>query len=301
MIALLLVTKNEAELLELNLDHHLAWGFDRIAVADNESTDATADICARHPAEVTRVPFRDFHVRQTMRHTMLRRFLEETDGCLEWAAIGDTDEFWWSPRPLREILAEVPRDVVAVNFDAKLYLPTGLDDDTGSVNTRRHYRTSGGDSALHTSYTVGKTIYRAEWLASLPVDHWCARHEHLCREVPHPEWRHPEAIVHHYMIQDEAQFVEKVVRLIEWAKPPTSRRRKVMWHLTPKRRRPLPPWSEPWKKDWWQVYQREGIDGVQRFYRTSYVVPAGDVDRYVASGDLVRDDALARYTAERTA
>lgn len=41
---LLLVTKDEGELLRLNIEHHLASGFDQVAVADNFSTDGLKEL-----------------------------------------------------------------------------------------------------------------------------------------------------------------------------------------------------------------------------------------------------------------
>lgn len=301
MIALLLVTKNEAELLEHNLEHHLAWGIDRIAVADNESTDATRDVCQAFGGAISYRSFSNFHDRQTQRHLMLRELVEESNGALEWAAVSDTDEFFFDETPIRELLATTPSDVVAVNFDAKLFLPTGLDPESGSIIERRMYRTVGDDNPLHTSYTAGKTFYRTSWLTSIPVDHNCKIHEHLCLEVPHPRYRHEIPLVHHYMIQDEDQFVEKVVRLIEWAKTPPGVLNAARWKLTPKARRPLPQWASWWKKAWWAAYQADGVEGIRRYYRETYVIPAADVPDHVAHGRLALDDRFARQAQRRAA
>jgi hypothetical protein len=60
---------------------------------------------------------------------------------------------------------------------------------------------------------VGKTFYRSSWLTDVVDEHWDPR-------VPHPVVRRralgdqPDAAVHHYMVQDEEQFVQKVARLI---------------------------------------------------------------------------------------
>jgi len=247
MLAMLIVTKNEAELLRWNLLHHLESGIDLIGVADNKSTDATRDVVAEFGPAVRYVSFPEFAQRQAVRHTMVRSMLDETDGRLEWAAICDTDEFFWSPNAaMRELLAPTPDDVVAVNFDAKLFLPTELDPPAGPVFVRRTYRT-GRDTPLHTSYREGKTFYRASWLAALPIEHNCSTHEHLCAAAPHPQFRHDEAVVHHYMIQDEDQFVDKVVRLIEWARPPESPVAALRWRATPRRKRALPSWTSRFK------------------------------------------------------
>ena len=39
MIVLLLVTQNESELRRADIGHHLEWGVDHVAVADNASVD----------------------------------------------------------------------------------------------------------------------------------------------------------------------------------------------------------------------------------------------------------------------
>lgn len=299
MLALLLVTRNEADLLRLNLQHHLDWGIDHIAVADNRSTDATPDVLREFDGPVHSRVFDDFHVRQTHRHQMLAELQALTGGGIEWAGISDTDEFFWSPRPLRELLAEVPDDVVAVNFDAKQFVPTALDRDDGPLPARREYRVADVDSPLYTSYTEGKTFYRASWLGALPVDHNCAAHEHECVLLPQPRLRHEEMALHHYMVQDEDQFVDKVVRLINWAKPPKRRAERLRWYLTPAQRRPLPKWTSDWKKTWWRVYQEGGEAGVRDYYRTVYVIPQERVAEYLADGTLVHDDAFARHARER--
>ena len=123
MIAILLNTKNEGPLLDLNLSHHLGWGIDHICVADNHSTDATAEICRSHGPAVSYQQYDDFHQRQTNRHLMLHRLMEETNGAVEWAAISDTDEFLYRATPIREILADVPAEIVAVEFRCKAVSP----------------------------------------------------------------------------------------------------------------------------------------------------------------------------------
>ncbi len=292
MIVLLLVTKNEGTLLRENLRHHLNNGFDRIAVADNCSTDTTREIANEFKDAVVWRSFDNFHARQTVRHEMLHS-LDDGRGDVAWAGIADTDEFFWPSEPLRDILDRATPSTVAINFGAKLFLPTAVDPQVGSLIERRRYRTSGGGSPLHTSYVAGKTVYRAEWLMSIPTDHWCARHEHLCMDAPTDRVATGPDIVNHYMIQDEDQFVEKVVRLIEWAKPPKGMKAQIKWRTTPKRMRPLPHWTEPWKKVWWGVYQSDGIQGIRSYYRNSYVVPADDVARHVSDGNLTYDDGLA--------
>jgi hypothetical protein len=297
VLGLLLVTKNEAELLESNLRHHLAWGIDRIAVADNASTDATSQVVAEAGDRVAYRSFPDFHDRQTVRHEMLRDMVEATDHRLEWVGIADTDEFFWVPGDASGLFADLPDDVDAVNFGAELFLPTGADPTDGPVYVRRSYYSADESSPLHTSYREGKTFYRASWLTSIPVDHNCARHEHECEELVAERVRRMPAVVHHYMIQDEDQFVEKVTRLIEWAKPPTGGLAALRWRMQPPRKRDLPRWTSKFKKDWWSAYQRGGEAGVRRYYREQYVIPEAQIPEYLERGWLARDAAFATYAA----
>ena len=72
VIVLLLVTQNEADLLRWNIRHHLDWGIDHVAVADNNSTDGDR----RRRTRVRRrgephARFPDFHDRQNVRAAML--------------------------------------------------------------------------------------------------------------------------------------------------------------------------------------------------------------------------------------
>ncbi len=297
VLGLLLVTKNEEELLRANLRHHLGWGIDRIAVADNESTDGTKQTVADAGDRVAYRSFPDFGDRQTVRHQMLRDMLTATDHRLEWVGIADTDELFWAPGDASALFADVPEDVDAVNFGAELFLPTAEDPPDGPVFVRRSYYSADESSPLHTSYRDGKTFYRATWLASLPVDHNCPRHEHECGELVPERVRRVPGVVHHYMIQDEDQFVEKVTRLIEWATPPTSGLAALRWRMQPPRKRSLPGWTASFKKEWWAAYQRGGEEGVRRFYRERYVIPAERIPEYLEQGWLARDDSFAQYAA----
>ncbi|MCZ7535449.1 MAG: glycosyltransferase family 2 protein [Acidimicrobiia bacterium] len=293
MIVLLLVTKNEGDLLRLNIEHHLAWGVDHIAVADNMSTDDTPDILRSYGDQVSSTKFRDFIERRSIRMVMLGALKERYPG-IEWAGVSDTDEFWWGPEgDMRSALAGVPEDRVAVNYEQKLYLPTGLDGDEGPIYCRRVHRTPGSASPLHTSYKRGKSWYRVSWLPDITDEHWC-------REVPHERGGPSEPCVLHYMIQDEQQFVEKVKRLRSWQ---TRRRRnaEAVFDVVRKvLRRPAPsPVKRDFKAAWWDVYASGGDDGLRDYYRNVYTVPAGAVPGHLDRGELVLDAGFADFMADR--
>jgi hypothetical protein len=291
VIVLLLTSQNEAELLAWNLRHHLEYGIDHIAVADNASTDDTQDVIAEFGPAVSTLVFDDFHERQAVRMQLLEAV--KARHAVDWVGVSDTDEFWFvAGRRMQDLLSDVPDGVVAVNFDAKLFLPTALDASGEPVMAQRRYRTASDESPLHTSYSAGKSFYRASWLREITD-------EHLGNDVPHDRYRHDVAAVHHYMVRDEDQFVQKVTRLIAWgpAEPRSWFRRKARDPRT----RDLPAWSARFKKEWWAVYQQGGEPAVRRYYRDVYTIGADAVDSAVARGELVRDDAFADYVTDRIA
>jgi hypothetical protein len=299
VIVLLLVTQNEAELLRWNLEHHLGWGVDHVAVGDNNSTDATAEVVRSFGDRASYQRFDSFHDRQIVRTALLDA--QRARHQVEWAGVADTDEFFWSPGgDMRSVLAAAPDDTVAVNFEMKLFLPTALDHRGLPVFMSREHRTSSSASPLHSSYSVGKTFYRSRWLERVTDEHWAS-------EVPHPVVRvdslpgAAEAGVHHYMVQDEDQFVQKVTRLISWAEEPEGFLARRRWRATPERERDLPRWTAPFKKEWWAVYQRGGEDAVREHYRDVYTLSAARVRETIAAGELVHDGAFATWARSRYA
>ena len=292
MIVLLLVTQNEGGLLRENIRHHLEWGVDHVGVADNDSTDDTADIAREFGDAVSYRRFPDFHDRQRVRTAMLDELRARRP--VAWAGVADTDEFYWAEGAagIGDLLADVPPGVVGVNFDMKLYLPTDVDAPGEPVHLSRVHRTTSSASPLHTSYRAGKSFYRGDWLTTVTDEHWLP-------EVPHPQWRHEVPAVHHYMVQDEDQFVQKVTRLISWAPPPEGRVARLRWRRTPEIERPLPGWSAPFKKEWWGVYQRGGEPAVREYYRNVYTVGGARRLEALADGSLVEDAGFASWSRSR--
>ena len=289
MIVMLLTTRDEADVLRLNLEHHLSWGVDRIGVCDNESNDDTQAVVAEFGDAVTSTVFHDFHERQGHRRAVLES-IKARHGTPDWVGVSDTDEFFWAPGvSMPDLFTDVPDDVVAVTFHQKLFIPTALDAATGPVYHRQRHRTGSYDSPLHTSYREGKTFYRGSWLKRITAEH----RSHL---VPHAEWNPPDPFVlHHYMIRDEDQFVMKVERLGSWRKR-KGLASKLWYH---KLRRaiglPLKPFVAGFKETWWNVYREGGEEGLRRYYRDTFCVQRADVPRLIGSGDLVCDEAFAEW------
>ena len=293
MIALLLTSQNEGDVLELNLRHHLAWGLDCVGVADNRSTDDTQERLRRFGSRVATEVFDDFADRQQVRMRLLERMQAETRGAITWAGVADTDEFFWrrGAASLADVLAETPSDVVCVTFHQKLFLPTESDPAVGAVYTRQTWRTTSYQSPLHTSWVRGKSFYRTSWLKEIT-------HEHRCPEVPHAEWGPSDPLVHHFMIRDEDQFVMKVKRLTSW-QPRVGPR---SWRVTHRLREllglsPLRPAVSGFKMTWWLAYEAGGEAGLREYYRKTYRVQAADLARHESAGHIARDTSFAEFRA----
>ena len=290
MIVLLLTSKNEADVLRLNLEHHLSYGVDHVCVADNESDDHTQDVIREFGTHASTAVFHDFAVRQKVRYALLER-VRARHRSVAWIGVSDTDEFhWMAGATLPEYLAETPSDVPALTCRQKLFLPTADDAESGPVHHRQRHRTTGPESPLHTSYREGKTFYRAAWLTRIDHEH---RSRRLEGEIVSP----PAPTVHHYMIRDENQFVMKVRRLTAWRER-DGLRSKLWYH---KLRRafgiPLPPHVAGFKSEWWNVYAAGGEEGLRSYYRDTYRLQTRDLPRLIADSAIVEDHAFADWRA----
>lgn len=295
MIVLLLLTRNEGDLLRHNLLHHLDWGVDHVAVADNGSTDHTQEVLRSFGDSVTTMVFADLSRRLPVLSELLER-AERRHGRFEWAGVSDTDELWWSPSvDLRTALADVPAGVMAANCDQKQFLPTELDPDEGPVFCRRSYHAAGKNSPLFTGYRTGKSFYRTSWLRGRVLTS-----PHFCRALPRPPWQPPEQLLHHYYVQSEDNFVEKVARLGAW-RSPRRRRYEAFLDLARRaaRRPTVSPRQEKDKRAWWAIYATGGEAGLREYYRHSYVLQSGDVPGYLERGELVEDPGLADHSRRR--
>ena len=92
--------RNEAELIEANLRHHLAHGVDFFVVTDNGSDDGTREILQRWQdedlMEVIDEPHEDFWSRAHGWVTRMARVATERHGA-DWVLHADADEFWVAP------------------------------------------------------------------------------------------------------------------------------------------------------------------------------------------------------------
>ena len=107
-----LKVRNEADIIEANLRHHLAQGVDFFVVTDNDSDDGTREILQRYAdaglMQVIDEQHEDFWSRAHGWVTRMARLAAERHEA-DWVLHADADEFWMPPSgSLKQALAPVP-------------------------------------------------------------------------------------------------------------------------------------------------------------------------------------------------
>jgi hypothetical protein len=266
------------------LAHHLGWGFDHVAIADNDSTDATQDVIGQFGDAVTATRISNPYDRYVALAGLLEQ-IEGRHGAVDWCGVSDTDEFWWAPGPdIRRLLEKIPETLLAVNSEQKLFLPTEVDPPSGPVYCRRTFRTSSTQSPLHSSYRTGKVLYRGAWVRTKGVTN------------PHWSWgirgrvgRFDQPLIHHYMIDGEDSFVDKVKSLERWGTQVFAE------ELRKASRGWTPPMARPFKAEWWRLYEVSGEAGLRDYYRKEYLISAKRLNGHLERGDLIQDTQFASF------
>jgi len=120
MLVGIALVRNEEDLVETTIRHHLAQGLDRILIADNDSTDATPRLLEQMAAADRRVLWsrtRGAGFHQAEATTELAAAAVKLGA--GWILPFDADEFWYAPGGLAAALRDRSEDafsVPVVNF-----------------------------------------------------------------------------------------------------------------------------------------------------------------------------------------
>ncbi len=122
-VAALMIVRDEADVLAINLAHHRALGIDDFWIIDNGSTDATPEILRKTAAADASIRWwrDDGPFAQPEMTTALARDAHRAGA--DWIVAIDADEFWVTDdRPLREILAAADPGVATLAADVVNYV-----------------------------------------------------------------------------------------------------------------------------------------------------------------------------------
>jgi hypothetical protein len=111
-----LAVRDEADVIEANIRHHLDAGVDFIIVTDHRSADGTTEILRRYEREghLQLIRRHDEAFRQTEWVNEMARLAATSHGA-DWVINADADEFWWPHSgTLHDVFAAVPARYGAV-------------------------------------------------------------------------------------------------------------------------------------------------------------------------------------------
>ena len=109
--------RNEVDIIETNLRHHLTTVLDEAIVVDNGSTDGTFELLVELAEELpVQLASEIGHVYQSGRVTRMARFAAQQGA--DWVLPIDADEFWVARDvSFRSVLEEAPPDARALFVD----------------------------------------------------------------------------------------------------------------------------------------------------------------------------------------
>jgi hypothetical protein len=164
------MVRNEADVVRINVLHHLAQGIDRILLLDNDSSDGTPDVLAdlarEHPVEWRSSPgaYRQDRLVTELAH------IARAKGA-DWVIPIDADEFWWAPSgTVRDVLART--DIGSLEASVVNFVQ------------RRDQELTTPDALLHMTRRVATPIGVADENAAL-VESGSATYVEICY---HPKW-----------------------------------------------------------------------------------------------------------------
>lgn len=120
-----LLVRDEADIVEANVDYHLSQGVDFVIATDHSSRDATADLLRRYERQGSLLLLEaegEAHDQVTHVNAMARAAV--TDHGADWVINNDADEFWWPlVGNLKDILGAVPDQLGGLQVSRFNFLP----------------------------------------------------------------------------------------------------------------------------------------------------------------------------------
>ena len=110
------MVRNEVDVIEFCIEHHLAQGLDYIFICDNGSTDGTLEYLQNKSETDERVVLYkepgEFHQQSIINHLSA---LAYSNGC-EWVVPFDADEIWFSDETLKVNLSKIAEPSVKIKL-----------------------------------------------------------------------------------------------------------------------------------------------------------------------------------------
>jgi Glycosyl transferase family 2 len=124
-IVMTLLVRDEADIIDANIQFHRAAGVDFIVATDHESSDGTTEILERYADQGALHLLKESSstFEQSAWVTRMARIAAVEHGA-DWVINSDVDEFWWpSGGDLKQVLAAIPARYGIVHTFVRTFLP----------------------------------------------------------------------------------------------------------------------------------------------------------------------------------
>jgi hypothetical protein len=277
-LGLVMLVRDEAELIERNLIHHHRQGFDRIMVMDNGSTDGTRDKLAELakllPLTVIDQPDQNFLEAEWATDLSLRLL----DFGIDWGIRVDADEFLTvDSGNLKSRMARINRPMLCERENVLPLAADSLRPDYDSLKDSRFRvaRPLGSRRGSASPFPVvlrtlpGKVMFPLKGLSRVAPGNHSVTHDLPTRRAP------AGFLVRHFPVRPFSRFMQQLDRWERVFEAPASGQGAHLRRLVDLRRRGL----------------------IEEEY-ASFSIAAGDADRLLADGTIVRDSFGASLACE---
>ena len=143
-----LLVRDEADIVEANLDYHLSRGVDFVIATDHASRDGTADLLRRYEQDgVLQLLRAEGEAHDQVTHVNAMARAAAVDHGADWVINNDADEFWWPiVGGLKDLLSAVPEHFGALEVPRSNFLPRP--DGRGSLPERMVVRETASTNRL---------------------------------------------------------------------------------------------------------------------------------------------------------
>ncbi|MFN5768769.1 MAG: glycosyltransferase family 2 protein [Pirellulaceae bacterium] len=129
-VILTLLVRDEADIIQQNIDYHLSRGIDFIIATDNLSVDGTNEILQEYERQgvLELIEEKQDDYAQSKWVTRMAQLAAKKYGA-DWVINSDADEFWWPETgTIQETLASFPESILAIQVERTNFVP--IDDES---------------------------------------------------------------------------------------------------------------------------------------------------------------------------
>jgi hypothetical protein len=210
-----LVVRDEADIVEAQIDYHLNAGVDFVLATDHDSRDGTTEILAAYERQGVLRFFREQgEMRESVWRSRMAR-LAATEHGADWVINTDADEFWMPRRgTLKEALAAVPGEFGVVWAITRHFLPRP--GDVGSFADRMTVRLS-TTAPLNDPTSPYRPHAKAAHRGDPGIVVLFGSHDVVTKLVPLRGWYLADVL--HFPFRTREQYERKGVRRAHGDKP----------------------------------------------------------------------------------